>query len=115
MAFWHEDAPLQAMVHSFVLLPQLTLPGQLLPPVQRSPQLSASQRTSLMHAPCLLQPTSQALPRQLMLPAQALSASHATLQVSAPAQSTPLEQELGSVQLTLHGTPSGQTTFSLHG
>ena len=53
--------------------PQLSLPGQLLPPLQRRSQLSASQRTSLMHAPCFSQRTSHELPPHVRLPEQLFS------------------------------------------
>ena len=80
--------------------PQLSLPGQLLPPLQRRSQLSASQRTSLMHAPCFSQRTSHELPPHVRLPEQLFSPAQLMMQVEEPWQSTPLEHEPGAVQST---------------
>ncbi len=98
--FWHDGLPLHSMVHALVLPPQLTLPGQLLVPLQRTSHWSASQRTSLMHAPWPSQRTSHELPPQLMLLAQLLTPTHCTVQLSASLQSTPLEQEPIAVNAT---------------
>jgi hypothetical protein len=96
--FWQASCPLHSSAHSAVVPPQLTLPGQLFWPLQRTSQLAASQRTSLMQAPCFSQRTSHELPAQVTFPAQLLSPPQFTIQLLAPLQSTPLEQEPAAVQ-----------------
>jgi hypothetical protein len=64
-----------------VVAPQLSLPGQLLTPLQRKSHLSASQRSSLMHEPCCSQRTSHEEPLQVTLPAQLFSAAQLTTQL----------------------------------
>ena len=76
-----------------LLPPQLTLPGQLPMPLQRRSHWSASQRTSLMQAPCASQRISHELPPHRTLPAQLLVPPHCTVQLSASWQSTPLEHD----------------------
>jgi hypothetical protein len=61
--------------------PHVSLPGQLLAPLQRRSHLSASQRTSLMHEPGSSQRTSHDEPLQLTLPAQLFSAPQLTTQL----------------------------------
>jgi hypothetical protein len=107
--------PLHSMVQSRVASSQLTFPGQLLLPVQRSWQVSASHRTSLMQEPCFSQVTSQTLPAHWTLPAQALSPLQLTLQLEAAPQSTPLGQAFCETHETSHGTPAGHATSSLQG
>jgi hypothetical protein len=71
------------MRQALVVGPQLTFPGQLFLPSQRKAQSSASQRSSLMQAPCFVQSTSHEAPLQVTLPAQLFWAEQLTTQVVA--------------------------------
>jgi hypothetical protein len=73
--FWQACSPLHSMRQALVVAPQLTFPGQLPGPSQRSAQSSASQRSSFMQDPCLVQRTSHDEPLQVTLPAQLFSAA----------------------------------------
>jgi hypothetical protein len=113
--FWQEGWPLHSTRHELLAPPHVTLPGQLPAPLQRKSQRSASQRSSLVHAPFPSQRTSHELPPQLTWLAQLLAPMHCTLQLSASLHSTPLEQALLPVHATEHGTPAGHFTVSLQG
>jgi hypothetical protein len=79
--FWQACSPLHSMRQRLVVVPQLTFPGQLFVPSQRNAQSSASQRSSLMQAPCFVQSTSHEAPLQVTLPEQLFSAAQLTTQV----------------------------------
>lgn len=113
--FWQDCGPLHSMVQVVLLSEQLTLPGQLFGPLQRSSQLSAPQRTSLMHAPCFSQRTSHELPPHWTFPAHELAPAHCTVQLVESWQSTPLEHEPSAWHRTWQPTPAGHFTCWLQG
>ena len=91
--FWQAGWPLHSTTQLLLPSPQPSLPEQLFMPRQRRSHLSALQRSSLWQVPAPSQRTSHELPPQSTRPTQLLSAMHSTLQLAAPWQSTPLEQE----------------------
>lgn len=113
--FWHDGWPLHSIKQPRLSLLQLSLPGQLPAPRQRRSHSSASQRTSLIHAPAAMQRTSHELPPQLMLPEQLLGPEHSTVQLSASRHSTPLEHEPVPLHSTEQGTSGGHFTSSGQG